>query len=117
MLTAIKNVKDKTRAILEQYPQARDNDALLYLLFLKEYGGLENSIGVGPYTTLKNLMLELPPPESLRRVRQKIQEGGELTGTRRCHRSELAEEVRHNIKDLGVSTPGRRSFWTMGSSK
>lgn len=111
MLTSIKNTKDKARAVLEKYPQTQDSDALLYLLFLDEYGDLLRSIGSENFMLLKKLMLSFPPPETLRRLRQKIQEGGELTGTK-CHkRQEAAVEVRGQISTLNVSSSVQRDFW------
>ncbi len=90
-------VKAKVKDILEHYTNARDNDIILYCIYLNKYHGLKKAIGKENYKKLRQIMIEAPFPESIRRTRQKIQEQGELVGERRSRRMEEADTVRRNI--------------------
>lgn len=85
----LKDVKVKVRSILEQYPEARENDGHLYALFLSKYHPeLISAVPhpIKPGETIKMLQLsnfrKMPPLESLRRSRQIIQnDDGEFQPT------------------------------------
>jgi hypothetical protein len=100
MLTAIKLVKDKVRYLLTIYPQTRDCDASLYCSYLINFGDLKQKIGRDNCLHLLDAMKRASPPESIRRIRQKIQEGGELQGTKREKRLDKEDEVRYGINNI-----------------
>ena len=70
----------ETEALLEAHPDARDSDDVLYFLFIK---------GIKPDLTTYDVFMDrekygLPPYESVRRTRQKLQERRpELRGSKR----------------------------------
>ena len=99
MLQKIMNSSDKVYEILKMYPAARDSDLLLYLIYLDLYHGLSKKIGSEGFLRLLVLFSSknVPPPESIRRNRQKIQESGIFVGTKRKKRKKHAEEVRSFI--------------------
>jgi len=63
-------VKDKVKYILEKYPEARNDDRYLWLMYVREFEPeLSKYIRYIPYNVLKNTISF----ETLRRTRQKIQ--------------------------------------------
>jgi len=100
MLDTIKLAKDKVYHILEISEATRDNDVMLYCVYLNKYHNLSEEIGQLNYKKLKQIMRNAPVPESITRARRKIQEGGEFVGKRKIRRMELEEEVRMGIKDV-----------------
>lgn len=93
MLTDIKTVTAKVVTIMEQNTATRDDDTLLMLEVWKLQGLHLNR--EAEEWILKNCS----PAESIRRVRQKIQEGGELLGTKRRHRMDEEPKVRDWAKE------------------
>ena len=87
------SLKTKVKSIMQQYPEARNDDIFLMCKYYKNHFIT---------TDLKELRImskkghNIPSPESLRRTRQKIQEEGELLAYEgvRIRRKELAEEYR-----------------------
>lgn len=74
--TELKTTKALVKAILEQYPKARNSDSFLYLKVLGVLADKEGmDMGRIPVTTfLLNMSAwNFPPFESVRRARQKLQ--------------------------------------------
>lgn len=96
MSEGILTCKDKVSTILEQYPVTRDSDKLLFLAYLCEHHGLKRKIGFQAYDELKKVIMDdkTPTMESIRRVRQKLQEGGQYVGNGRKSRMAESEVVR-----------------------
>lgn len=96
------SIKDRVLSLLLKFPLTRDNDnKLLSYFWFYEVGetDIENS-------TAKELLIklsngELTTSESIRRVRQKLQEEHvELRGKSYRARKKEAEIVKQNIKNL-----------------
>lgn len=100
MLNQFKTVKGKVWFLLKQHPEARDDDALLYHLYLTRFCRLRQILGMVSTYKLLKIMRAAPPPESIRRMRQKIQEGGQMQGRRREQRMIDSAEVRNKIYEL-----------------
>lgn len=97
ILKTLSTIKDKVYYLLRIYPKTRDNDALLYCMYLNIHHDLADKIGIENYKILKRLMVSSPFPESVRRVRQTIQSEGNFLGEKRKKRLESAANVRKNI--------------------
>lgn len=74
MIPQLKQIKERVEYVLEQVPEARNSDKVLIgLVWRKFYPDLIHTNLVSKdYVFLSDLM-HLPSPESIRRVRQKIQ--------------------------------------------
>ena len=103
MIHSFTKVKDRVRYILEKYPNTRDDDnkmIWLYIFFetegteyLKEITGLDflRELSNGKYAS----------PESIRRMRQKLQEDNpELRGLNYYVRKNIANETKTKINEL-----------------
>jgi hypothetical protein len=91
-------IKGRLAVVLEEYPATRDSDIRLYMYYLVIHHGLKEKIGKENCAKLLATMLEAPPSESIRRMRQKFQEGGEYPGTVRENRNEEKSKV---VNQLG----------------
>jgi len=82
--------------LLQSYPELRDNDTLLLFAYLNKFCGLKKALGDDAYNKLKEICLDNATPkfESIRRVRQKIQESGLFLGKKRQQKLEEAELVK-----------------------
>jgi hypothetical protein len=100
MLTDIKKVRGKVIELLDEYPNTRDSDKLLWLAYLVTYHDLRNVIGDLAYTRMKEIVMDknTASMESIRRVRQKIQEDGLYLGTKRKQKKEESKVVREYFK-------------------
>jgi len=94
--TGIEKVSDRIESLLKFYPELRDDDTLLFLAYLNRYHGLKELIGTENYRLLRSALTDEATPkfESIRRCRQKIQEGGQYLGTRRKAKLEEQERVK-----------------------
>jgi len=93
------SVKDLVKAILTQFPKTRDNDKLL-ILKVWAYKKPELRNKAFTFVEFSQLWLadEFPPTESIRRVRQKMQEEyphlrGEKYKDRHKHQESIKEEL------------------------
>ncbi len=100
MIKSIKAVKEIVRHILKWHIKTRDNDTLLYCIYLNKFHGLSDAIGRDNYRKLKKIMCKARTPESLTRARRLIQADGMLKGTRKRQRYEAEREVRKNINRI-----------------
>jgi hypothetical protein len=97
MSEGITTCKSKVETLLSNYPQLRDSDKLLWLAYLNKFHNLNQIIGQASYELLKSLLMNenTPTMESVRRVRQKLQEEGKYQGTMRKNRmSEQSSVIR-----------------------
>ena len=70
ILDEFKTVKARVEYILRKYPEARNDDRYLWLMYVREFDpDMNKYIKYIPYKVLKNAVSF----ETLRRVRQKIQ--------------------------------------------
>ena len=78
ILERLKTVKDRVEYILENYPESRNDDFYLWLLYIRLFERqLSNYIKFIPYKLLKNAVKF----ETISRVRRKIQEEGRYLPT------------------------------------
>lgn len=92
--------KDRVEMILSKYPETRDSDKLLWLAYMCIFHELKCHIGTNAYNKLKRLITDPSTPsfESVRRVRQKIQEKDtSLAGSNRQYRLNESENTRQDI--------------------
>ena len=69
----LKTIKDRVEWILENYPETRNDDFYLYIIYVREFEPeLSKHIDYIPY----NLIKKAPRFETIRRMRQKLQEAG-----------------------------------------
>ena len=96
----LKTVKERVEYILEHYPEARNDDFYLYILYVRLFEPqLSQYIDYIPYNIIKRSTRF----ESVRRARQKIQEEGRLLPTDPKilrKRRRLAEAYRKVIPQL-----------------
>jgi len=69
VLRSLKTVKERVEYLLKKYPETRNDDRYLILLYLRYFTPLSKYINYVPYEVLK----QCPSFESIRRVRQYIQ--------------------------------------------
>ncbi len=69
----LKTIESRVRAILENNPDARDDDMILYLMYSNKYGKVR--VGELPFEMVMSnyKVFHIPCFESVRRTRQKIQ--------------------------------------------
>ena len=81
--------EDKVKAILEYYPEARDDDRFLTLIYHNVFCNVDYQT---PYITVM-LDKELPSQESIGRCRRKLQEKNEsLRGSKAKEQIRMAEQ-------------------------
>jgi hypothetical protein len=103
VLTHLKHVTDKVEYLLINHPETRDSDKLLYLALLRLFYGMDDTVFNKGYDGFKQWFMskDTPPPESVRRCRQKLQEHNpELWGSVRFERAKEQAAVR----DWAVNT-------------
>ena len=88
-------IKDNVEALLTEYPELRDDDLKLAFAYWEHYDNIVNCVGSNIFLHVSQEMLSsrVTNPESIRRVRQKIQQEGRCLGTKKLKRQEAAEEV------------------------
>jgi len=100
LLEKLKTVKERVEYILQKYPNARNSDLYLTILYLRKFTELGKYIKYIPYEIIKKYDGVF---ETIRRTRQKIQEEGRFLPTdldvlRRRRR--LAEKFRRVVSRL-----------------
>lgn len=103
MIENLQKTSQKVYRLLKDHQKLRDSDKLLWLAYLCKHHNLHKTLGPEAYLALKNLVMrpETPPMESIRRMRQKIQEDGFFQG---LHREERLAEARRVHDYLRPST-------------
>ena len=104
MIKDLKKVKHQVPYVLERVPEARDDDKVLWLAVMVQFYGLRKDINNflhEPYLAFKGWFLgkKIPSMESVRRVRQKVQEKGQFRGTKWRKRHAEEKKVREWVKD------------------
>lgn len=96
MKSELNKTKEKVSYLLEAYPETRDSDKLLILGYFCIFHNLMNLIGPEAYERLKAVILsdDVPSFESIRRVRQKLNQEGQYIGKSYKPRQDAAGEVR-----------------------
>lgn len=70
------DLRDRAAYILEQHPEARDDDALLLFYYWCEWDGLEALLDDEALDQLKGFLQKATSAETIRRRRQEIQKLG-----------------------------------------
>ena len=78
LLEKLRTVKERVEYILEKYPNARNSDLYLTILYLRKFTELGRYIKYIPYEVIKKYDGIF---ETIRRTRQKIQEEGKYLPT------------------------------------
>ena len=93
----LNTIKDRVELLLKNFPETRDNDKLLWLAYAVIHKDLRSVFkNDGAYRVFKSWLLssDVPMFESVRRVRQKFQEGGKYVGNARRERMLSENNVR-----------------------
>jgi len=78
LLERLRTIKDRVEYILSNYPDARNSDLYLTILYLRKYTELGKYIKYIPYENIKKYDGIF---ETIRRTRQKVQEEGRFLPT------------------------------------
>ena len=100
VLVRLRSVKERVEKLLEMYPDARNSDLYLTILYLRKFTELGRYISYIPYEVLRKYEGLF---ETIRRTRQKIQEEGRFLPTDPSvlrKRRRLAEKYRRIIPKL-----------------
>lgn len=94
-------VKDKVEFILSQVPETQDCDKKLWLAYMNKFHGLRIHMGLDSYRNFRDWFLsnDIPPSESLRRVRQRLQQDAKYVGTQRVNRLKEKAEVEEILRE------------------
>jgi hypothetical protein len=90
--------KKRIEEILTKYPNTRDSDKDLLIAYYCEFHNLDKRISKTAFIEVKRIIREAPTMETLRRVRQKLQEEGKYTGKHRKERLDEEKLVRQTIR-------------------
>lgn len=99
----LKDTKQKVKSLLINFPHLRDSDErLIATYWMKEAGSKDALDNMTATQFLKNFVSgAYTNPESIRRVRQKLQEEDEtLRGENYFKRQKSKENVRNQIKSM-----------------
>jgi len=89
----LKEIETCVRYILYSYPETRNNDKLLILLYWELVDGIKI-----PAELHNTLLLKATPPELITRVRRRIQEEGDYLPKQKVH------EARHKLEETFKKT-------------
>jgi hypothetical protein len=94
----LKTNKAKIEYILKNYPSLRDSDKKLWISYLVMFHALKETLNSAsdPYESFCDLYLSsgVPCTETIRRLRQKIQQDGKYLGTKRREKLAAAKAVK-----------------------
>lgn len=100
LLEKLRTVKDRVEYLLARYPDARNSDLYLTILYLRKFTELGKYIRYIPYNVIKKYEGIF---ETIRRTRQKIQEQGKYLPTDPevlKRRKKLAEKYKKIINKI-----------------
>jgi hypothetical protein len=100
---ALKTIEDKVIALLEEFPMLRSCDRMLIATYMRTYHKIES---------FKEYALQNPRPtsvESIRRVRQKIQEAGLYLANEETKR--MRDNMIDKYKDYSRTDPRQSELW------
>jgi hypothetical protein len=89
------NITDRVRNILEAVPATRDSDKELLIIYMQKAG-----MELTPAQV--NLFKQLPSMETIRRIRQKIQENGEYPASPEVDKQRF-EKYKQTKGSIGVT--------------
>ena len=83
MKKKMNKTRERVAALLRDYPHLRDNDFDLVIAYWERHDGICEYIGILFWSALKNALrnMDLTSFETIRRCRQKLNEGGQYIGT------------------------------------
>lgn len=94
-----------TYRLLRDYPEARDNDALLYILYLKNYTKLDKSLSSMDWVELSQTLKSnnIYTPATLFRCRRRLQNKGKFENCvqkkyKRCFFKKLLCKIKKLLK-------------------
>lgn len=99
LLKEFEGVKNKVAFLLKNYKSLRGNDMKLWISYLVMYHNLQASLkGGNPFDAFCVLVMDdrVPGMESIRRVRQKLQENGEYPKDKKADKT---GEKKHSVKE------------------
>lgn len=86
--------KNRVAYLLSKYSKTRENDKLLLISYLMIWHRLHKRIGAEAMAVVKEVIFdEMPSFESIRRIRQKFQEGGAYLPPKEVIKARAEEEV------------------------
>lgn len=92
LLGELKRIEDRVERLLEEYPEARKDDWVLYGAYLEDYTGVRKDITFGEIV-LEHKGLKLPSFASITRARRKVQaRRPDLKDTKTAVKREQAED-------------------------
>lgn len=94
----LKYCKERVETILRDYPTSRDSDKVLIIKYLSKFHGLKDSLRIEAFYTFVRILEDAPSFETIRRLRQRFQEGGLYMGTKRLKRLEEEKRVRQVVR-------------------
>lgn len=98
MLNDLIRVKDKVEALLDKWPELRDDDTALFATYRIQYHDVVRRLRGADDPAKEWLDIEMDPRipsrESVRRTRQKFQQDGLYLGEKRAERLEEEDRVR-----------------------
>lgn len=102
MINEIKNIKGKVKQLLVKFPHLRDSDVKLISNIWHSQIGAEKAKSISAFDFLAEFSQgKFINPESIRRIRQKIQEQNEdLRGKSYKDRNKKGAEMRQQIHKL-----------------
>jgi hypothetical protein len=93
-VSTLKTATTRVEYIMENYPKSRDNDKYLYLVYLRLFTNV-TALQSASFDNFAAYIMtkEVPVPETIRRVRAKIQEQGRHRGEKYTARHKAAPAV------------------------
>jgi hypothetical protein len=110
MYEELKTVKKQVYHLLKEFPETRDSDKELFLKFVDVFYKGKEVLGEAGWLNFRHLLGILPPFESVRRCRAKIQEEGDFQGKCRDRRLREARKVKEYINDSGGDNEQQRGL-------
>ena len=87
----LKELEKVIKPILEEYPQAREDDYILYAEVIKQYNPTLLGISAGDFLVLHNTY-NIPNIKSIERTRRKVQEKHPELASERAKKKRAKEE-------------------------
>ena len=103
IVTQLTTSKDRIEFLLKNYPSLRDDDKKLWISYLVMFHGLQDILMMPqPFDALCNLLLtqDVVKAESIRRVRQKLQEQGSYKKNKKVELQKNAYNVKNRVEHL-----------------
>lgn len=95
-----KTIKDHVEHLLHNYAETRSSDKHLQWAYLDTHGRLYKKLDDKTYLDVKEAFYTMPSFETIRRIRQKFQEGGHYLGTDEVQ--EKRQQESNEVKNWAV---------------